>query len=126
MDIGQRVKELRTDLKLDQNRFSKRIQSSQSYLSGVESGNINPSKKVIELICNEFKVKRTWLVEGLGQQYQEEFTAWSTLDSPKDLIGNGIWDFNKIMNELEMKADKEEFNNILGMIYKLYLTIRKK
>lgn len=71
--INSRIKYLRKNEKLTQKDFSKRLLVSQSYLSGVENGNETPTNKLLKLICLEFGVNESWLIDGIGEMYDEVY-----------------------------------------------------
>lgn len=71
--VGDRLKALRKAENLTQIEFSKRLLISQPYLSGLESGNIAPTSKLIKLICLEFGVNEDWLAAGSGNMYDEVY-----------------------------------------------------
>jgi transcriptional regulator with XRE-family HTH domain len=62
--IGERLKRLRKELKLRQGEFARRIDLSQSMLSGIENGNEILSDRNMKLICLEFGVNLEWLQHG--------------------------------------------------------------
>lgn len=67
--ISERIKQLRKSENLTQKDFSKRLLVSQSYLSGLENGNEVPTSKLLKLICLEFGVTESWLIDGKGEMY---------------------------------------------------------
>lgn len=71
--IGERIKFVRKEEGLTQKDFSAHLLISQSYLSGLEKGNENPSEKLIKLISLEFGIEYNWLTTGEGQMYSDIF-----------------------------------------------------
>ncbi|MTP79471.1 helix-turn-helix domain-containing protein [Turicibacter sanguinis] len=69
MSIGLRVKEIRKDVGLNQEEFSKRINISRSNLSNIEIGRVISTDRVINDICSEFKINEFWLRTGEGEKY---------------------------------------------------------
>jgi transcriptional regulator with XRE-family HTH domain len=67
--LGARILQIRTDHKLTQEKFAKRVISSRSHISGVETNSVQISAKLIKLICIEFNVTEKWLKEGSGEKY---------------------------------------------------------
>lgn len=65
-DIGKRVKDLRTLLKITQKDFADRLFVSASYISKVESGKENPTDMLIKLIALDFNISLDWLKTGKG------------------------------------------------------------
>ena len=72
-EIGNRIRLLRKAENLTQKDFSKRLLISQSYLSGLENGNEVPTSKLLKLICLEFGVNESWLVNNSGEMYDEVY-----------------------------------------------------
>lgn len=69
--MNNRIKQLRTDLKLTQDEFAAKISITKSSVSLIERGERNPSPQTIQLICQQFHVRRQWLVEGIEPIYME-------------------------------------------------------
>lgn len=69
--MNNRIKQLRSDLKLTQDEFAAKISITKSSVSLIERGERNPSPQTIQLICQQFHVRRQWLVEGIGPIYME-------------------------------------------------------
>jgi transcriptional regulator with XRE-family HTH domain len=64
--MNERIKQLRKDLGMTQATFADRILVSRSALAKIESGENNPSPQTIQLICQQFRVRKDWLLEGTG------------------------------------------------------------
>lgn len=63
--IGERIRELRKTLKLNQTDFAKRIGfETAGGVSKLEVGENNPSEQTIKMICREFGVNYGWLKYG--------------------------------------------------------------
>lgn len=61
-----RLKALRMELGLTQDDFAARISITKSSVSLMERGERNPSPQTIQLICQQFRVRKDWLLEGTG------------------------------------------------------------
>lgn len=81
MSIGDRVKELRSELKLTQLDFGRRIGTSGATVSTTESGKTTPDNQTILLICREFGVRREWLEFGEEPKYTKDLN-----NSPEMLV----------------------------------------
>ena len=68
--IGNRIKEIRTSLNLNQTDFGKRIGVKQSSVASYESGSRQPVDAVITSICREFSVNEEWLRTGEGEPFK--------------------------------------------------------
>lgn len=67
--IGERVKWLRSENKLNQKEFSEAIKVGQSRLSEVESNKTKPSFDTLYSIKEVFKVSLDWLIYGEGEAF---------------------------------------------------------
>lgn len=71
MGIGERIKEVRKDAKMNQAEFGDKIGIKKGAISKLEIEENNPSERTIKLICSEFNVNYLWLTEGIGQMYAD-------------------------------------------------------
>lgn len=71
MNSGERVRQLRRELKLTQKEFALRIALTQNHLTGIETGKRTLTERTIALICAEYGVNSAWLREGIGPQYSQ-------------------------------------------------------
>jgi len=65
--LNNRLKELRTDLKMNQKAFAEAIGITQSTLSSYENGNASPSNEVLLTIAKKFNISLDWLF-GISQK----------------------------------------------------------
>jgi transcriptional regulator with XRE-family HTH domain len=70
-NIHERLKEVRTHFKMSIREFSKEIYFSHGVYGQVEFGNREPNDRIIQLICNRFKVNKNWLITGKGKMFDE-------------------------------------------------------
>jgi len=69
MTVNERVKELRTALKMSQTEFAKAIHISNGYVAEIEIGKRRVNDRIIRLISLTFGVSETWLKEGTGGMF---------------------------------------------------------
>ena len=69
MTIGERIKEIRKELKLNQTEFGERIGLKQTAIGMYENNLRRVGERNILLICKEFAVSETWLRTGNGQMF---------------------------------------------------------
>ena len=67
--IGERIKEVRKALGINQTDFAARLGSVQNTITGYETGRRVPSNQVIASICREFRVNEEWLRTGAGDMF---------------------------------------------------------
>ena len=62
--INERLKAVRTTLKLNQRDFSKTIFLRQGSYARIEQGKIQLNERIIELVCSKFNVNKAYLKDG--------------------------------------------------------------
>lgn len=71
MEINERIKILRKELKISQEEFGKKLNLKKSAISKYEKGTNKVNERTIINICREFKVNEKWLRFGEGEIFQE-------------------------------------------------------
>ena len=71
MDINQRIRYLRKELKLSQGEFGEKIGLKHGAISRLEKSGNTVIDQNISLICNVFNVEEQWLRTGAGQMYRD-------------------------------------------------------
>lgn len=69
--IGQRVKKVREDSNLGQEKFAAVLRISRSHLGNLESGRKSLTKVMARMLAVEFFVNEKWLYTGEGHQYNQ-------------------------------------------------------
>ena len=69
MNQSERVKMIREHLGYTQKEFGTKIDVGQTYLSQIEKGDRPLTEKIIKLICFEFNINYSWLVDGVGEMF---------------------------------------------------------
>ena len=69
MTINERIRLLRTTLKMSQVEFAKAIFISNSYIAELESANRRVNDRIIHLISLTFGVNESWLKSGKGNMF---------------------------------------------------------
>lgn len=62
--IGGRIKQVRKEAGLSQQKFAEVIGAGQSTIAGYENGTKNPIDPIIKSICREFNISEAWLRNG--------------------------------------------------------------
>ena len=70
--FGERFRKVRDELGLKQQDIAKSLGVSQSYISGIEKGNKNPSETFVELLCCKFNINKMWLLNGEGPMFLDD------------------------------------------------------
>ena len=66
-NLKERIKELRKNLGLTQQKFADRLGLKRQTIAAYEIGNIEPSDSTLLLICKEFGISEKWLRTGEGE-----------------------------------------------------------
>lgn len=70
MELGERVRYIRKDLKLSQDAFGDSLGVSRDVIKNLENNRIkNISEALLRLICKTHNVNYFWLTEELGEPY---------------------------------------------------------
>lgn len=70
--MNERIKELRKELGLTQQKFANSIGVKQNTVAQYEIGRNPPTDTVVALICREFDVNEEWLRTGVGPMLREK------------------------------------------------------
>lgn len=70
LNIGDRIKKIRKELDLTQQRFGERIGVKGNTIAQYELGRSNPVDSVISLMIREFNVSEDWLRYGKGEMFK--------------------------------------------------------
>lgn len=102
MELGERIREVRKDCSITQEKFAERMLVSASYISKIESGKEIPSDIFLKLMSLEFDVSLKWLRDGVGTKdikinQPDYFNRNQTYDIniKKDII-----DFKKVLYQM--------------------------
>lgn len=79
INLGNKIKILRTEVKMNQKEFAEKIGIKQSTLSSYENGNAYPSNEVLLTIAKDFNVSLDWLF-GLSQSKSNISTVGDIAD----------------------------------------------
>ena len=108
--MNDRLKELRKELHLTQQKFADSLGVKQNTIAQYEMGRNDPSDAVIISICREFNVSEEWLRNGTG----EMFIPMTRDEEIATFIGSIQADvddtFKKRLISVLAKLDEEEWN----------------
>jgi len=76
--VGERIRILRKELKLNQSYFGKKIGISYGHISNIENNKDMPSPAIIKLIAINYGTTEEWLEYGVGEMFPSV-----PIDNPK-------------------------------------------
>ena len=95
IDVGQRIKDVRIALRLQQKEMAARLRSAQSYLSEIESGKANPGLDFFLKLSYEFNVNLNYVFLGIGNMFfstEKEISGKAfDFDGEVDSIEKVVW-----------------------------------
>ena len=71
MEEGQRVRELRKELKLTLEKFGKPLGVGKTAISKIENGENKLTDQMILAMCREYNVNKEWLRTGKGEMFKK-------------------------------------------------------
>lgn len=98
--IAEKIKELRTDFKMNQKNFAEAIGIKQSTLSSYENGVVTPSNDVLLTIAKKFHVSLDWLF-GLSESKVQIST-----------LSDIIWVLLQMNESTELRYEVEVNNHL--------------
>lgn len=93
MTVGERIKQVRKELKMTQIEFAKELGVSRNSVACYEGGTRNVGDYIIKNICRTFNVDYNWLTKG-------EFEMF--LSEPNGTIDKLIKEYNISENQLPL------------------------
>ena len=70
--MNLRIREVRKDKKLTQEKLGSVMGLSRDSITSIENSRVQPSVLFINHFCEKFKVNKEWLLNGVGEKYYEE------------------------------------------------------
>ena len=126
--VSLRFQQLREFFKLRKNAFGDRIDVSPGYISDIESGLKNPSKRLLRVIASEFDISYDWLLTGQGEMNQ---TGGGTVSETGNSVGEDMSEYKRLIAEIEnieehgTQEDKAVMDLALANIGRVNRGIRK-
>lgn len=91
-EIGNRIKEIRTEIGLTQKEFAQNVGVSVTCVSLYETGSRIPSETVIKLLCEKWNYSEEWIKQGSGKRKRDRISldamaaVYETSEDEKELI----------------------------------------
>ena len=106
--MGERIKQLRKNLRLTQQELADRLQISRSNIATYETGKSNVGEAVVKLICREFNVNETWLRTGEGDMFKPVNRDQEIADFMADIL-KGDPDFRTKLISVMARLSADEW-----------------
>lgn len=110
--MNDRIKKLRLTLNMTQAEFASHIGVKRNTVSAYESGRNSPITSVVNLICSEFNVSKSWLLYGEGKMFDAQ--PYRSLDSLA--ADNDLSVFDYLLLEKYMTLKKADRNAVVRYV----------
>ena len=107
--MNDRIKTIRSALKLTQAEFGKRLGLSQNYIWMIERGDRTPSDRTLMDLCREFSVNEVWLREGIGPMFVERSRRDDLFDYARRILGGDLSDTEAAVLAVMAETTPEEW-----------------
>lgn len=104
--MNERIKQIRLNLGLTQQKFAERIGLKQNSIALIESGKRNISDQAILSICREYSINEEWLRYGSGDMFSPE--SEDELQALTEKYGLSVADRTLIEKFLTLKAESRD------------------
>lgn len=122
--IAERIKFIRKEANLTQQKFADRIGAKQNTIAQYEIGRNIPLDPVVTAICKEFDVQEDWLRHGIGAMRVPKSEEEETFEMVSSVL-NGSPDFKRAVVKMicsrtpdELKVLEKAFTDVLEGIKK--------
>lgn len=116
--INDRIKIIRIELNLTQEKFGQNINLKRNTISLIEAGERNATDRVISDICNKYNVSEYWLRTGEGEIFNDEDS--DDLFFVLGLKSDELDEKSKRLMIRYLSLEKKQriaFNEIMGQIF---------
>lgn len=123
--IGERIKGIRKEAGLTQQKFAERIGAKQNTVAQYEIGRNAPIDPVITAICKEFDIQEDWLRYGLEPMR----AARSREEEIAELVSSalvGSNDFKKAVIKMICSRSDAELKALEDALLAVYESIKKE
>ena len=122
--IGDRIKFIRKEANLTQQKFADRIGAKQNTIAQYEINRNIPLDPVVTAICKEFDIQEDWLRHGIGAMRVPKSEEEETFEMVSSVL-NGSPDFKRAVVKMicsrtpeELKVLEKAFMDVLESIKK--------
>lgn len=125
LPIGERIKKLRKELKMNQTEFGEHIGLKQTAIGMYENNLRGVADRSILLICKEFGVSENWLRKGEGQMFLDMTQDEKIVALTARLLDNRQ-NFKKTLLSTILEMTEEEEIILEGFIKKLWKSLNEE
>lgn len=117
--INNRIRNVRTEKKLTQKEFAKKLNVSENFIWMIEKGDRVPSDRTISDICRIFSVDEVWLRTGVGEPFAPK-TRRDMIDEYVGQLSDGKHsDVEELLVDLVAETTADEWRALANLFQKL-------
>lgn len=117
--INNRIRNVRTEKKLTQKEFAKKLNVSENFIWMIEKGDRVPSDRTISDICRIFSVDEVWLRTGVGEPFAPK-TRRDMIDEYVGQLSDGKHsDIEELLVDLIAETTADEWRALANLFQKL-------
>ena len=117
--INNRIRNVRTEKKLTQKEFAKKLNVSENFIWMIEKGDRVPSDRTISDICRIFSVDEVWLRTGVGEPFAPK-TRRDMIDEYVGQLSDGKHsDIEELFVDLMAETTADEWRALANLFQKL-------
>lgn len=118
--MKDRIRKLRKELDLTQQKFGERIGIKGNTIAQYENGRNEPIDAVVSLICREFNVNEQWLRDGTGEMFIEQTRDEQIASFVGSIQASADESFKKRFISMLSALDESEWDVLEKMILLLH------
>ncbi len=118
--VGERIKEIRKSLGLSMDKFAAPLGISRVAIGRIESGDLNPSKQTILMICREFGINEEWLRSGQGDMKAVLSREEAIADIMNKILAEEPKSFRMTLIKYVSHMSSEQLELLEKMVRELY------
>lgn len=118
--VGERIKEIRKSLGLSMDKFAAPLGISRVAIGRIESGDLNPSKQTILMICREFGINEEWLRNGQGDMKAVLSREEAIADIMNKILAEEPKSFRMTLIKYVSHMSSEQLELLEKMVRELY------
>ena len=117
--INNRIRNVRTEKKLTQKEFARKLNVSENFIWMIEKGDRVPSDRTISDICRIFSVDEVWLRTGVGEPFAPK-TRRDMIDEYVGQLSDGKHsDIEELLVDLMAETTADEWRALANLFQKL-------
>lgn len=130
MTIGERFKEVRkladtTEKKCSQGDFGKMFEIGRDAVANIENGRVEPSKILMENICNRFEISYEWLAYEKGDRYPKKSEEEEIADMVASVL-HGTPNFKQAVVKMICTRTPDELQTLEKALMDILANIKKE